>query len=86
MKVLSYLVLLVLLITFVENQIAFGCNIPEKQDYCCWSNRNGCCDPTKGNRICTQALTTCCKTKIYDSTKRIYTYKYTHGRYHPPSK
>ena len=54
-----------------------GCVIPEGQHKCCWVNNNGCCAPGF-NQICTQAITTCCKMRVYDEETGTYKYEYGH--------
>ena len=54
-----------------------GCVIPEGEHKCCWVNRNGCCKPGI-NQICTQAITNCCKMRVYDEETGTYKYEYGH--------
>ena len=54
-----------------------GCVIPEGEHKCCWVNRNGCCKPGI-NQICTQAITNCCKMRVYDEETGTYKYEYSH--------
>ena len=57
--------------------LGHGCTIPEGGSQCCWTNSNGCCNPTPG-QICTMAITTCCKHKVVNSDGTV-TYNYTRG-------
>ena len=56
----------------VNLKFGYGCELGDK-DKCCWVNHNGCCKPPKRGQMCTQALRTCCKTKVYDETTGKYT-------------
>ena len=59
------------------DESSHGCVIPEGQHKCCWVNNNGCCAPGF-NQICTQAITTCCKMRVYDEETGTYKYEYSH--------
>ena len=78
---------ILLLITFIFaiqsisiNNESYGCTLKGSQTQCCWTNSNGCCEPSLKPRMCTQVITTCCKTKVYDSTKTFYIYKYSRSK------
>ena len=80
MKALTFFILSILLILSFESEENYGCKIPENKEKCCWTNPNGCCAPSLKPRICTQVLTTCCKTKIYDAKRDIHSFQYSQGR------
>ena len=58
-----------------------GCIIEEGEDTCCWMNRNGCCKPRPG-ASCSQAITECCKTRVFDEETKTYKYTYRHSLAH----
>ena len=54
-----------------------GCVIEENEEQCCWMNNNGCCEPPSSpDQMCTQALTLCCKTRVFDEKTQTFRYKY----------
>ncbi len=79
-----FMLLLVTLIfaiqTIAIDNDSYGCVLKGTQTKCCWTNSNGCCEPSLKPRMCTQVITTCCKTKVYDTTKKLYTYTYSRSK------
>ena len=76
---LFFLTILALAFAQIEIDLSdetHGCIIPEGEKQCCWRNRNGCCKPGI-NQICTQAIKTCCKKKVYDEETGEYKYEYS---------
>ena len=70
----------ILVLAFSQIKLDFsdethGCQIPEGEEECCWINSNGCCQPGIG-QICTMAIKTCCKKKVYDEETGEYKYVY----------
>ena len=69
----SFIILLALL-SLVSNY-RYGCHLGDK-DECCWINSDGCCAPPKRGEGCNQAITRCCKRKVYDEKTGKTTIEY----------
>ena len=78
MKALLFLIALFTLASsqVIDFKIESGCTIPEGETKCCWLNSNGCCQPPKRRQMCTMALKTCCKTKVFDEETQSFKYVY----------
>ena len=77
-SILFFFALIALAFAQIENsEDNHGCILLEGQEKCCWVNNNGCCKPGI-KQICTMAITTCCKTKVYDEATGTYKYEYNH--------
>ena len=74
---LIFFMLLALVFSQNNNEDMHGCQIPEGEEQCCWLNRNGCCQPVGPEQACDDAITPCCKKKVYDETTGLYNYEYS---------